>query len=68
MIESKGGAVVVLANWSGKAIKSLEVTLSNPAPGQNASLGSGAKLARKRDGEHTVFTFDLDVADVLILR
>ena len=68
LIESQGGAVVVLTNWSGKPLKALEVTFRGPPPGPNASLASGARLAKKRDADRTVFTFDLDVADVLILR
>ena len=67
-IQSKAGAVVVLTNWSGKPIKDLKTILSDPAPKPNASLASGAKLVTKRDGDRTVFTFELNVADVLILR
>jgi hypothetical protein len=68
LIESAGGAVVVLANWSGKPVNALEVRFGGPAPGQSAGLASGAKLTTKKDRDRTVFTFDLDVADVLILR
>lgn len=68
LIESKGGAVVVLTNWSGRPQKALEIAFHGPLPGQTASLASGAKLTTKKDGDRTVFTCDLDVADVLILR
>ena len=68
LIESPGGAVVVLTNWSGRSVKALEVTFHGPLPRPNASLATGAKLATNKDRDRTVFTFDLDVADVLILR
>jgi hypothetical protein len=39
-----------------------------PIPSAKATLASGGKLAvQKKDGV-TTFVFDLDVADVLILR
>jgi hypothetical protein len=31
-------------------------------------VASGARLTTTKDGQRTIFTFDLDVADVLILR
>jgi len=68
LIESKAGTVVVLTNWSGKPVKALEVTYNGSPPGQNASLASGAKLTAKKENGHSLFTFDLDVADVLILQ
>lgn len=67
-IESKEGAVVVLTNWSGTELKALELTFSGPLPRRNIRLATGAKLDEMRDGDRTVLTFDLDVADVLILR
>jgi hypothetical protein len=68
MIESQHGTVVVLTNWSGKPRTALEVTFRGTSPGSKASLASGTKLVTERNADHTLFTFDLDVADVLILR
>jgi hypothetical protein len=68
LIESPAGAIVVLANWSGKPVRELTVTANIPLPARTAVLASGAKIAVKREGDRSVFTFDLDVADVLILR
>ena len=68
LIESKAGAIVVLANCSGKPVNGLEVTLHAPPAARNAALASGAKMQSKKDSHQIVFTLDLDVADVLILR
>ncbi len=68
LIESPAGAILVLANWSGKPIRELVVTANIPLPAQSAALASGSKIVVKKVGNQSVFTFDLDVADVLILR
>lgn len=68
LIESKAGAVIVLTNWNGEPTQGLEVTLNWPPPGRTASLASGATVQTTRDNVRAVFTLDLDVADVLILR
>ncbi len=68
LIESPKGAVIVLTNWSGKPVAGLAVATHVRLPGGSASLASGGKLSVKRDGDRAIFTFDLDVADVLILR
>jgi hypothetical protein len=68
LIESKAGAIIVLANWSGKPVKGLEVTFAAPLSGRGATLASGAKVQSKREPSQVVLTLDLDVADVLILR
>jgi hypothetical protein len=68
LIESPVGSIIVLANWSGKPVRELVVTANLPLPARNATLASGAKLAVSKDGERTMFTFALDVADVLVLR
>ena len=68
LIESPAGAILVLTNWSGKPVRELIVTTSIPLPARSAGLASGSKIAVKQEGDRSVFTFDLDVADVLILR
>ena len=68
LIESPAGSILVFANWSGKPVAGLTATASLPLPLRNASLASGAKVMVKNEGGRTSFTFDLDVADVLILR
>jgi hypothetical protein len=68
LIESPAGSIVVLTNWSGKPVRDLVVTANIPLPARSATLGSGAKVTVSTDGERTVFAFDVDVADVLVLR
>ena len=68
LIESPAGSIIVLANWSGQPVRDFVVTANIPLPARNATLASGAKLTARKDGQRTAFTFDLDVADVLILR
>lgn len=68
LIESPAGTIVVLTNWSGRPVRDCAVTAHIPLPARSAALASGAKLTAGKDGERTVYTFDLDVADVLVLR
>jgi hypothetical protein len=67
VIESRRGVVIPVINWSGKPISGLKLTVDIPIPAK-ATLASGAKVAAKKDGKASTFTFDLDVADALILR
>lgn len=67
IIESKIGTAVLVQNWSGKPAPGIRITMHIPVP-PKAELSSGGKVAvEKADGAVT-FVFDLDVADVLILR
>jgi len=67
LIEAKDGSIIVLDNWSGKPLKNLSLTVNIPIP-RKAELASGSKLKVETKGGETLFTLDLDVADVLILR
>jgi hypothetical protein len=68
VIESKVGTVIVLENWSGKPVKGMTLAANIPLPAK-AELASGGKLAVMKEGNATVFTFDMDVSgDVVILR
>jgi hypothetical protein len=68
VIESKAGTAILVQNWSGKPAPGIEIAVNIPIPSAKATLASGGKLAvQKKDGV-TTFVFDLDVADVLILR
>ncbi|MEI8242821.1 MAG: beta-galactosidase trimerization domain-containing protein [bacterium] len=68
VIESKAGTAIVLENWSGKAVKEMILTANIPVPSK-AELASGGKIVAKKEGDVTVFTFDMDVSgDVVILR
>ncbi len=69
IIESKIGTAIVVQNWSGSPAPGVKLTLRIPSPSAGSSLASGAALVagQDEDGART-FTFDLDVADVLILR
>jgi hypothetical protein len=67
VIESKKGVVIPLINWSGKPISELNLTVNIPAPAK-PTLASGGKVAMKKEAKAVTFTFDLEVADALILR
>jgi hypothetical protein len=68
VIESPRGVAIELVNWSGKPLKNLSLTLHFAAPGSAVELASGGVVTEKADGSQRVLTFDLDVADALILR
>jgi len=68
VIESAAGTAIVLTNWSGRPVPGLTATVDGRLSGQSVKLASGSKLVAKRAGGQRVLTFDLDVADVLILR
>jgi len=68
IIESAQGILVPLINWHPQPQTALEVTIpANLVPG-NPTLASGRPVAVRADGPMRIFTLDLDVADVLILR
>jgi hypothetical protein len=68
VVESKAGTAIVLENWSGQPVKGMTLTANIPVPSK-AELASGGKIVAKKDGDFTVFTFDMDVSgDVVILR
>jgi hypothetical protein len=68
IIESKAGTAIVLENWSGNPVRGMTLTANIPLPAK-AELASGGKIVVKKDGDATVFTFDMDVSgDVVILR
>jgi len=66
VIESKAGAAITFTNWSGKPVKGLKVTVNIPVPTKQVSLSTGGPV--DIDWQQRKFTFDLDVADTLILR
>jgi hypothetical protein len=68
VIESPRGVVVPLVNWTRQSIKGLQVTITIPTPTANVSLASGRAVNVKTTDNGRVYTFDLDVADALILR
>lgn len=68
IIQSKHGVAIPLVNWSGQPVKDLEIKVTIPTSSKKVTLASGhAVKAEQVDGAR-VFTLDLDVADVLILR
>ncbi|GIW82980.1 MAG: hypothetical protein KatS3mg105_4787 [Gemmatales bacterium] len=67
VIESKVGVVIPLVNWTPNPVKGLRVEINVPAP-QKATLASGKPLKVESTEEKRVYTFDLDIADALILR
>lgn len=67
VIQSKHGTAIPLVNWSGKPVHNLKVTVSITTP-KSVSLASGGPLKVDQGDNTRVYTFDLDVADVLIFR
>lgn len=68
VLESPHGVVIPLVNWTGKPIKGLQARISIKVPG-NVTLASGQPVRAAREADGTlVLTFDLDVADALVLR
>jgi hypothetical protein len=68
VIQSPHGTLIPLANWSGKPVKGLTVTVSIDVPTGKVELASGGPVQAAKNQGKTVFTLDLDVADALILR
>lgn len=68
LIESPVGKIVIFNNWSGKPIPNFTARIAGAIPGRSAELASGGRLTSSAAAGGTEFTFDLDVADVLILR
>ena len=68
IIESKAGTALVVANWSGTPVASIDLTIAIPVPQHDVSLASGGKILVKTDGKTTRVRFDLDIADVVIFR
>jgi hypothetical protein len=68
VIESPHGLLIPLVNWTPQPVKDLRVKLRLPATTSQPALASGTPLQVTSDEGCTVLTFDLDVADALILR
>lgn len=68
LVESPHGLLVTLVNWTGQPVPNLRVRLRIPPPAGRAALATGGALRVAKDGEATVYQFDLDVADALVLR
>jgi hypothetical protein len=67
VIESNHGTAITLTNWSKGAIKGLVVRINIPV-GKKAELASGGKINVENQEGKTLATFDLNVADAIILR
>jgi hypothetical protein len=67
VIDSPKGTAILLVNWSGGPVKGLHVTPNLQLLG-NPTLASGGVVAKSLEAGPSTFTFDLDVADALILR
>ncbi len=68
VIESKYGFAIPLVNWTSQPVKGLQVTVSIATPKAKATLASGRPVKVDEQDGSRVYTFDVDVADVLILR
>ena len=62
------GTIVVLANWSGKPVKALQATIDVPFTGRIEPWSAAEDSCPGKRADTSVFTFDLDVAGVLVLR
>jgi hypothetical protein len=67
IIDSPKGVAIPLVNWSKGPLKGLRVTLEGKFPA-HASLAGGGKVRDEVLGGKRVLSFDLDVADALVLR
>src|SRR5262249_13117363 len=68
VIESKHGVVIPLINWSAGPVKGLTVRVTVNVPTNKVELASGKPVRMSKNGNTTVFTLDMDLADALILR
>lgn len=68
VIESENGIVIPLINWSQKSIQAV-VEINMDIKGKNVSLASGKPLKGvKINKDKTEITFDIEIADVIIIR
>ena len=67
VIESPHGVAIPLVNWSAGPVTQLQVTVNIDVPAK-ARLASGGEVTIQRDGQKTVATLSLDVADALIFE
>ena len=68
-VESDEGTVVFLINWTGKPLWDVNLTVRINTPSFDRARLCGRRRVREwEDGPDRVFTFDLDVADALLLR
>lgn len=68
VLQSPNGIAIPLVNWSRTPRKNLRVTVQLDNVGEKASLASGKPVKVEVSGPSRIYTFDLDVADTLILR
>lgn len=71
VLVSKHGLAIPLVNWTGKPITDLRVTVAlggEAAAKRHATLAGGGELTVEDAADVRIYTFDLDVADALILR
>jgi len=68
IIQSPHGVVIPLVNWSGRAEDDLRVSVNIPLPSGRISVASGLPIGVRRFGATTELTFEMDVADAIIVR
>ena len=68
MIRPPHGVAIPLVNWTNRPLTGITLTVNVPLPSGQAALASGRTVDVRQGESGTRFTFDLDVADVLILR
>jgi hypothetical protein len=68
LLEGPAGAVVVLANFSGRTLEDLEVSLDlGWSPSKVVSVRQ-ASLRRSKRGKATLVSLPLDVSDILLVH
>jgi len=60
--------LIPLVNWTNQAVQELQLPAWIPSPKKSAVLASGNPVSVEQLGHDTIYTFDLDIADTLILR
>ena len=69
VIESDEGTAILMINWTGKPLWDLNLTVRIDTPSfEQARMGGRRRVREWEEGADRVFTFDLDVAEALILR
>ena len=62
------GTDLPVCNWSGRPVNGLMLTVNIPAPTRKVELAGGGKVQMKPEAGKVRLTFDLDVAETVILR
>ncbi len=71
LLQSKDGFVIPVVNWSPEPVEKLVVRVPNehlPRRVTNVRLATGGTVLVRDEGDAVTFTFDLDVADAIVVQ